>query len=424
MSNDAAPQSRLVDEAKEGEEPPPRASLTIQDLVRQGDEILVQVVRDPLPQKGARITTQVALPSRFLVLLPGVGRCAVSRKIEDEDERQRLRDLIEDLDDDHGLIVRTAGEGQADVEFERDHAYLVDVWSDIEQRGLEAKAPSLIHQDLHPALRLIRDLVGESFSEILVQGSETFRHVVAFLERVQPALVDRVEESSGEELLFDRFGLEEQISAALRSKVWLKSGGYLVIHPTEALVAIDINTGRYVGGVDLEQTVFRTNLEAVAEVVRQIRLRDLGGIIVVDFIDMEVAQNQQAVFEALQDELAKDRARSKVLNLSDFGLAEITRKRSRANLERVLTVACPDCSGRGRIKSATTVSLDLRREALRQRSRLAAGDVIIEVHPSVERVLRDEDRGILVEIERLLGSQVSVRGNRALDREQFAIEAV
>jgi len=422
--DDAMPVSAESVEAEGEETPRSRESRPIQELVNQGDQLLVQVVRDPLPQKGARITTQVALPARFLVLLPDTGRCAISRKIEIETERERLRELVDSLDERHGLIVRTAGEGRGRAEFEEDHRYLLETWGDIESRAREAQAPSLIHQDLDPALRVVRDLVDESFGEIYIQGSETFRRVATFLDRVQPALADRVREWRGEEALFDQHGLESQIDAALRSKVWLRSGGYLVIHPTEALVAIDINTGRFVGGVDLEETVFKTNLEAAREVVRQIRLRDLGGIIVVDFIDMETIENQQAIFDALQVELAKDRKRSKVLNLSDFGLVEITRKRARANLERVLTVACPDCSGRGRIKSALTICLDVRREILREQHRFANRDVVIEAHPSVERALRNEDHGVLAELEQLLGRKISVRGNEVMQREKFEVLAV
>jgi ribonuclease G len=420
--DDAGPMSAAVPE--DDAETEPLVSPPIQELVQQREQILVQVVRDPLPQKGARITKQVALPARFLVLLPEAGRCAISRRIDSEDERERLLELAQGLETRHGLIVRTAGEGRGERELTEDHRYLLKTWSEIERRFGEAQAPSLLHQDLHPALRVVRDLVDDSFTEIVVQGAKTFRRVASFLDEVQPTYADLVKEWNTGTSLFDHHGLEDQIDAALRSKVWLKSGGYLVIHPTEALVAIDINTGRFTGGVDLEETVFRTNLEAAREVVRQIRLRDLGGIIVIDFIDMETPENQQAVFELLQSELARDRARSKVLSLSDFGLVEITRKRSRANLERVLTAACPDCQGRGRLKSSTTVSLEIRREVLRERRRFEKRDVLLEVHPSVEQVLRADAGTFLTEIEQQIDCRISVKGDATLHREQFEIQAL
>jgi ribonuclease G len=420
--DDAVPQAAV--DIDVDDDSGPFVSPPIQELVRQGEQILVQVVRDPLPKKGARITKQVALPARFLVLLPETGRVAISRRIDRDSERERLLELVQDLDQRHGLIVRTAGEGRGQNEFREDHRYLQQTWEAIEARFDEAQAPSLLHQDLHPALRVVRDLVDDSFSEIVVQGAETFRRVAGFLDEVQPAYAERVKEWSSKTSLFDHYGLEEQIDAALRSKVWLKSGGYLVIHPTEALVAIDINTGRFTGGVDLEETVYKTNLEAAREVVRQIRLRDLGGIIVVDFIDMETPENQQAVFDLLQAELARDRARSKVLSLSDFGLVEITRKRSRANLERVLTAACPDCQGRGRVKSGATVALEVRREALRERHRFSGRDLLIETHPSVEEALRADDGVVLTELEQELGCRISVKSDATLPREQFEILAL
>jgi ribonuclease G len=404
-----------------GDEP----ELSIVDLVTQGEQILVQVRRDPLPQKGARVTTQLALPARYVVLLPDAGRSAVSRRIEDAEERTRLLDLVAPLVEQHGLIVRTAGEGVAAEELATDHQYLLGVWKRVEERSSRTKAPGLVHEDLDPALRVVRDWVNESFGEILIQGSETFRRVVTFLDEVQADLLDRVAEWTGPGSLFEDHGLEAQINGALRSRVWLKSGGYLVIHPTEALVAIDVNTGRFVGKTNLEETVFETNIEAAREVVRQIRLRDLGGIIVVDFIDMEKLANREAVFAELERELEKDRARSKALSLSDFGLVEITRKRSRSNLQRVLTVACPDCRGSGRIKSAVTVCLELRREILGSLDRLAGNDVLVQVHPVIEETLRAGDEtDVLSEIEQALGRKLMIHSDPTLARDACEIEVL
>lgn len=416
-----------VPRAEEGDTDGPdgvAAQVAIQDVVSEGEELLVQAVKDPLPRKGARVTTQIALPARFLVLLPGVATLAVSRRIDDADERQRLLEAVGGLDEGHGLIVRTAGEGRRVEEFVEDYRYLVELWNEIEERSRAESSPSLLHADLEPALRVVRDLIDESYRDVTVQGGETFREVATFLDRVQPALADRVREFPDDEPLFESFGIELQIDAALRSKVWLKSGGYLVINPTEALVAIDVNTGRFVGGANLEETVFKTNLEAVRELVRQIRLRDLGGIIVVDFIDMELAENRQALLEALQSEFAKDRSRSRVLSLSDFGLVEITRKRARANLRGVLTEPCPDCRGQGRVKSVSTVCLAIRREVIRDSARLAGRDPVLVVHPAIEEALGSSEQDILADIERTLGKKVALRVDPSLHREQFEVLTV
>jgi ribonuclease G len=368
---------------------------------------------------------QIALPARYLVLLPGAGRAAVSRRIEDAEERVRLLDLVAALEEEHGLIVRTSGEGVAAEELSADHRYLLEVWDAVEERAAKTKAPGLVHEDLDPALRVVRDWVDESFSEILIQGPETFRRVVTFLDQVQVGFLDRVKEFGGPGTLLEHYGLEAQIDAALRSRVWLKSGGYLVIHPTEALVAIDVNTGRFVGRTNLEETVFETNLEAAREVVRQIRLRDLGGIIVVDFIDMELPENREAVFAELEGELDKDRARSQALSLSAFGLVEITRKRSRANLERVLTVSCPDCRGRGRIKSVVTVCLELRRQLLGSLDHLAGQEVLLQTHPVIEEALRTgSETDVLIEMEQALGRKLVIRSDASLDRDAFELEVL
>ena len=408
---------------REGDADGAAAALPIQELVAEGDEILVQVVKDPLPRKGARVSTQIALPARFLVLLPRSARSAVSRRIEEPEERQRLLEAVAELGA-QAVIVRTAGEGRSAGELVADHAYLLGLWDEVEQRAGELAAPSLVHTELEPALRVVRDLVDESYEEILVEGAQTFRAVATFLDRVQPALAGRVRQHTDEVPLFEGQGLEQQLDAALRSKVWLKSGGYLIINPTEALVAIDVNTGRFVGGTSLEDTVFKTNLEAVRELVRQVRLRDLGGIIVVDLIDMELPENRAAVLEALQKEFAKDRARSKVLGLSDFGLVEITRKRSRANLRGVLTEPCPECHGDGRVKSAGTLLLAIRREILRAPGRFGGRDPLVLVHPAVEQALGPTERRVLADVERTLGKKVVVRADPSLHREQYELLTV
>jgi ribonuclease G len=410
------------------DEPPAGAvhhTPSIDDLLKQGQEIIVQVVKDPLPNKGARISTHVTLPGRYLVLLPTVRHFGVSRRIEDEAERERLLELLGQLPlNNGGLIVRTVGEGRGLEEFESDLTYLTRLWDRIRQRSGKVSAPTLLHQDLDLALRVVRDLLRQDFSVLWVDGEETYERIVEFLDQVQPSLVGKVKLFRQRTTLFEQFGIEEQIEAALKSKVWLKSGGYIVINPTEALVAIDVNTGRFVGQSNLEDTVLQTNLEAVQEIVRQIRLRDLGGILVIDLIDMVEQEHREQVFASLESELRKDRAKTKVLNISEFGLVEITRKRSRANLERLLTQPCPYCGGHGRIKSVATICLNLREELLHLRGRMAGTELLLRVHPEIARALQQEERAILEELERSLGLKILLQSDPELHHERFDVVEV
>jgi ribonuclease G len=410
------------------EEPPTPAAggvPSIDELLKPGQEIIVQVVKDPLPNKGARISTHITLPGRYLVLLPSVKHFGVSRRIDDEEERERLLGLISQLSvPGGGLIVRTAGEGKGREQFESDLEYLSRLWEKVRQRAAKVAPATLLHQDLDLALRVVRDLLGQDFSVLWVDGEGTYERIVEFLDQVQPALVNKVRLFRQEATLFDQFGIEEQIEAALLSKVWLKSGGYIVINQTEALVAIDVNTGRFIGRSNLEETVLQTNLEAVQEIVRQIRLRDLGGIIVIDLIDMIEEKHRDQVFVSLEKELKKDRAKTKLLAISEFGLVEVTRKRSRANLERLLTQPCPYCVGRGRIKSAATICLNLRRELLTTQARTGHRELLVRVHPEIARALQTEERAILDELERTLEVSILVQGAPELHRERFDVVEV
>src|SRR5262245_22477099 len=402
-----------------------QGSPSIDELLKAGQEIIVQVVKDPLPNKGARISTHVTLPGRYLVLLPTVRHFGVSRRIEDEAERERLLGVLHQLPvPGGGLIVRTAGEGKGREEFESDLVYLGKLWEKIRQRAGRVSAPTLLHQDLDLALRVVRDLLRSDFAVLWVDGEETYERIVEFLDQVQPGLVGKVKLFRQPATLFEQFGIEEQIEAALKTKVWLKSGGYIVINPTEALVAIDVNTGRFVGQNNLEETVLQTNLEAVSEIVRQIRLRDLGGIIVIDLIDMTEADRKSQVFAALDSELKKDRAKTKMLAISEFGLVEITRKRSRANLERLLTQSCPYCSGRGRIQSNTTICLNLRKELLHLRGRISTPELLLRVHPEIARTLQQEERAILDELERSLEVHILIQSDPELHHERFDVVEV
>lgn len=399
--------------------PAPRVEASISDLLREGQEIVVQVSKDTIAGKGARITSHITLPGRFLVYMPTVNHIGISRRIDNEEERLRLKQILETIrpPGSGGFIARTASEGRDEEEFRADLRYLTELWEQIRRRAEKAAAPTLIHHDLDLVLRTIRDVLSPEFKTVWVDSVEQYQRVVEFLDQIQPNLVSRVRLYRREEPIFDEFGIEPEIAKALKSKVWLKSGGYIVINQTEALVAIDVNTGKYVGKRNLEETVFRTNLEAAKEIVRQVRLRDLGGIIVLDFIDMEDVNNRAALFAALEAEVKKDRSKTKILQISEFGLIEMTRKRVRQSLERSLTQACPYCGGSGRIKSNTTISLEIWRELMKLRDLHEGQDVIVRVNPVVYNTLDP----VFDEIERTLGIHLVFKPDDTLHHEQFDV---
>jgi ribonuclease G len=407
----------------EGAQPRPEASIA--DLLREGQEIVVQVSKDSIAGKGARITSHITLPGRFLVYMPTVNHVGVSRRIENEEERLRLKEVLESARQGvhGGFIVRTAGEGRSEDEFRSDLAYLVDLWDSLRKRAEKASAPSTVHHDLDLVLRTIRDVLSPDFKTVWVDAVDEYQRVVEFLDKIQPNLVSRVRLYRREEPIFEAFNIEQEIERALKSKVWLKSGGYIVINQTEALVAIDVNTGKYVGKKNLEETVFRTNLEAIREIVRQVRLRDLGGIIVLDFIDMENHENRAAVFESLEQEIRKDRSKTKILQISEFGLVEMTRKRVRQSLERSLTQACPYCSGSGRVKSNVTIMLEIWRYLMKQRDTHEGGEVIVRVNPEVYATLQHE-LAMFEEVERIHNTHLVFKPDDNLHHEQFDVMKV
>jgi len=376
-------------------EPPvassPLPRTRIEDLVKEGQEIIVQVAKDPVARKGPRITAHITLPGRLLVFLPGVEHVGVSRRIEDAEERERLRGevgrLAATLEAPGGFIVRTAAAGLAAADLEPDARALVETWEAIGRRRRGASAPRLLHQEADAVERTLRDMLRAGVQEVVVDSEDLLEEVrgLAGGPGVQPAPAVRRHE--GELPLFESRGLQLQLDRALRPRVWLKSGGHVVLEQTEALVAIDVNTGKYVGRAGLEETILRTNLEAVREIVRQIRLRDLGGIIVVDFIDMTRAADRSEVLQALEQEIRKDRARSRMLQISEFGLVEITRQRSRPSLERALCTVCETCGGSGRVRSIETLRLEILREIRRRRPRAGAGSFVARVHPMVAGAL-------------------------------------
>jgi ribonuclease G len=397
---------------------------TISDLLKEGQEILVQIAKEPMAKKGARITSHIALPGRFLVYMPTVNHVGVSRKIGSDEERQRLKQvLISEKGAAHGgFIVRTAASGASEEDLRSDLRFLINLWNDIKARSENSKAPSLIYHDLNLVERILRDQVTSNFSSVWVDTEQEYERIVRFLGRFQASMVKRAKLYTKDTPLFEQFGIQEEINNALKSKVWLKSGGYIVINQTEALVAIDINTGKYVGKTTrLEDTIVKTNIDAIREIVRQIRLRDLGGIIVIDFIDMDERKNRQKVMQALEEALKSDRAPSKVLQFNDFGLVAITRKRVKQSLERTLSTSCVYCTGTGMIKSVQTVCNEIYVEMRKMSRHLERHDVLLRVNPEVVKALKANNARWLQEMEELTGKTIIVKSDPVLHQEQFDI---
>ena len=396
----------------------------ISDLLKEGQEILVQIAKEPIGKKGARITSHIALPGRFLVYMPTVNHTGVSRKISSEEERQRLKRIIlSERENGHGgFIVRTAAQSATEEELRADIRFLKGLWQDIKNRAESGKSPALIYHDLNVVERVLRDQVTSDFSVIWVDTEAEYERILRFFNRFQPGMVKRVKLYTKETPLFEQFGLAEEMNKALKSKVWLKSGGYIVINQTEALVAIDINTGKYVGKTQrLEDTIVKTNIDAIKEIVRQIRLRDLGGIIIIDFIDMDERRNRQRVMQALEEELRHDRAPSKTLQFNDFGLVAITRKRVKQSLERTIGAPCPYCQSTGYVKSVSTICNEIYVEMRKIAKHLEHEDVMLRVHPDVAKELKGNNARLLNEMEEMTKRTIIVKSDPAVHQEQFDI---
>ena len=396
----------------------------ISDLLKEGQEILVQIAKEPIGKKGARITSHIALPGRFLVYMPTVNHTGVSRKISSEEERQRLKRIIlSERENGHGgFIVRTAAQSATEEELRADIRFLKGLWQDIKNRAEASKPPALIYHDLNVVERVLRDQVTSDFNVIWVDTEPEYERILRFFNRFQPGMVKRVKLYTKETPLFEQFGLAEEMNKALKSKVWLKSGGYIVINQTEALVAIDINTGKYVGKTArLEDTIVKTNVDAIKEIVRQIRLRDLGGIIIIDFIDMDERRNRQRVMQALEEELRHDRAPSKTLQFNDFGLVAITRKRVKQSLERTIGAPCPYCQSTGYVKSVSTVCNEIYVEMRKIAKHLEHEDVMLRVHPDVAKELKSNNGRLLNEMEEMTKRTIIVKSDPAVHQEQFDI---
>ncbi len=402
-----------------------RSQPLITDLLKEGQEVLVQIAKEPINQKGARITSHIALPGRFLVYMPTVNHVGVSRKINSEEERQRLKRIVTSERENGlgGFIVRTAAANIKEDELRADIRFLKHLWTEIKSRTETSKAPALIYHDLNLVERILRDQVNAEVSQIWVDTEDEYERIIRFANRFQPSLVRRIKLYTKETPLFEQFGIQDEIDKSLKSKVWLKSGGSIVINQTEALVAIDINTGKYVGKTQrLEDTIVKTNIDAIREIVRQIRLRDLGGIIVIDFIDMDERKNRQKVMAALEDALRADRAPSKVLQFNDFGLVAITRKRVKQSLERTLGEPCPYCTGAGFVKSVTTVCNDIYVEMRKMIKQHDRKDVTLRVNPEVAKALKANNNQLIAEIEELIGKTVIVKSDPLLHQENFDIQ--
>ena len=408
-----------------------RQKAKIEDLLREGQEILVQVVKEPLGTKGARLTSHVTMPGRFLVFMPTVDHIGVSRKIELREERARLRGIVREFRESHGftggVIIRTAASGRPKEDIVSDLEAFHAIWTDIRHGMESSRAPAVVFREQSLVGKLLRDLLTDEYQAIRIDNEVEYHRVLDLVQVMLPTLVPRVKLYAKPFPIFEEYGVQAEIDKALKSKVWLKSGGSIVINQTEALVAIDVNTGRYVGKKSsgrLEDTIVKTNLEAVKEIVRQIRLRDLGGIIVLDLIDMEDRKNRQKVLQAVEQELKKDRSPSKALQVSDFGLVIITRKRVKQSLERVLTEPCPYCSGTGVIKSNATICYEILSEIRKIAPDLNGHRLLIRVNPDIARALKGEENAVLKDLRQTLGREITVKPDLQLHHEQFDVMAV
>ncbi len=422
-NSQAGEESLLTDSGPAAVEKLPETSLQIEDLLHEGQNIMVQVGKEPLGNKGARLTCHVSLPGRHLVLMPTVNHIGVSRRIEDKEERERLKGIVRKLRPGPlGFIVRTVAEDGTEDKLAAEMDFLLKLWGNIQGKMEKGTNPGLLYKDLSISLRAVRDLFTREVDRLIIDSEEEYEAVMEFIDTFAPKLRYSVELYEGSDPIFDAFGVEIEISRALGNKIWLKSGGYIVIEMTEALTAIDVNTGSYVGKRNLEETIVKTNLEAVKEIAYQLRLRNIGGLIVIDFIDMEKSANRQRVFLALKDALTKDKAKTNVLPMSDLGLIEMTRKRTRASLNRLLTDTCFYCDGRGALKSPSTICYEIFRDLEREcGTPEEGGDVHILVNPEIEKALKEEEQKSIIDLEKRINRRIVIIGKEAFHTEQYEV---
>ncbi len=398
------------------------SDINIEGLLQEGQDILVQVSKEPLGTKGARLTSHITLPGRHLVFMPTVDHIGVSRRIEDEKERTRLKKIMQELrPPGAGFIVRTISERTPKEKLKSEMEFLTRLWTNIQKRKEKSSAPSLLHKELTVTLRAVRDLFTREIDRLVIDSREEYQSITGFIDTFAPNLRYSVELYEGREPIFDAYGIEMEINRALDKKIWLKSGGYIVIESTEALTTIDVNTGSYVGKRNLEETIVKTNLEAVKEIAYQLRLRNIGGLIVIDFIDMNRETDRERVFLTLKEALEKDRAKTDVLKMSEFGLIEMTRKRTRENINLFLTEPCLYCDGRGRLKSPTTICYDIFRDLERESASGEEGKIYLLVNPEIEKVLKEEERYSVMELEKRINRRITIIGKNNFHLEQHEI---
>ncbi|WP_017938667.1 ribonuclease G [Zestomonas thermotolerans] len=399
----------------------------ISALIHEGQSLVVQVTKDPIGSKGARLTTHLSIPSRYLVYMPRSSHVGISLRIEDEAERERLKKVVADcvaaegIEGSGGFILRTAADGAGADEILADIRYLRRLWEQISAQMKSAATPSVIYEDLSLALRALRDLVTPRTEKLRIDSRETFQKVSQFVAELMPEVADRLEHYPGERPIFDLYGVEDEIQRALERKVPLKSGGYLVIDPAEAMTTIDVNTGAFVGHRTLEETIFKTNLEAATAIARQLRLRNLGGIIIIDFIDMEDEDHQRQVLRTLEKQLERDHAKTNIIGITELGLVQMTRKRTRESLEQILCEPCPSCQGRGKLKTAETVCYEIFREILREaRAYQAEGYRVLANQKVVDRLL-DEESGNVADLEAFIGKTIKFQVETMYSQEQYDV---
>ncbi|MFZ1639947.1 MAG: ribonuclease G [Candidatus Contendobacter sp.] len=418
--SDIRPESMPVSDAAAGGD---RAALAITDLVREGQELVVQVIKDPIGTKGARLTTHITLPSRFLVFLADSDMAGISVKIDSERERQRLKEMVNAFRAEFGggYIVRTAAEGAESGALRADMQFLQRLWDSIRERIRDTAGVGALYEDLPLVLRVLRDFIGDGVEKVRIDSRETCQRMLAFADKFVPEMGPRLEHYPGERPIFELYGIEDEIQRALVKKVPLKSGGYLIVDQTEAMTTIDVNTGAYVGHRNLEETIFKTNLEAATAIARQLRLRNLGGIIILDFIDMVSEEHRQAVLRALEKHLEKDRAKSHISQVSPLGLVEMTRKRTRESLEQILCEPCPLCDGRGSIKTAETVCYEIFRELLRETRQYSPRQFVVLAAPDVVDAMLDQESTSVAQLEAFVGIPIKFQAETLYPREQYDV---
>jgi ribonuclease G len=404
------------------EERKPKEPKSIQDLLKEGQEVIVQVAKDPIGTKGARITSHISLPGRHLVFMPTVDHIGISRRIEKEGERRRLREIVDRMrPEGTGFIVRTVAESVEAQKLEADIRFLIQVWNEIIRTKDKVSPPALLHPDLDLILRATRDLFTADVQKLVIDDRDEHERILRFVREQAPHLESQIELYRGEEPIFDAYGIEQELKRASQRKVWLKSGGYIIIDQAEALTAVDVNSGRYVGKKNLEETITKINVEAAREIVYQLRLRNIGGIIIIDFIDMDKAQNREKVFKALQDALGRDKAKTNVLKISELGLVEMTRKRVRESVTRMMNEPCGYCEGKGHVKSKTTVAYEIFREIRRESAHFPEPTLVVNCHPEVARVLQGPERDELRYLMDRFNKTIQVKPQQHYHQEQFDI---